>query len=230
MQRFAIGDIHGCLKTFQTLLEQINYSTEDELILLGDYVDRGPDSKGVFDHIFHLREEGYKVMCLMGNHEQMLLDFKKDDKGRKSWLLHGGVQTLMSFDTETVRDIPVKYIDFMTNLPSYYTTDDFIFVHGGLNFTKRNPFKDEYAMLWERAWYKQVNYKWLGKKIIVHGHTPSTREEIEEMGKYIQLNQYINLDCGCYVSERRADMGFLTALNLDSHELYFQKCVDEVIY
>jgi serine/threonine protein phosphatase 1 len=230
MNRYAIGDIHGCLKTFQTLLEQINYSTADELILLGDYVDRGPDSKGVFDHIFHLREKGHNVVCLRGNHEQMLLDVKKDDKGRKSWLNHGGVQTLMSFDAETVHDIPNQYIDFMIDLPSFYITEDFIFVHGGLNFKRKDPFQDEYAMLWERAWYNEVNYKWLDKKIIVHGHTPSTKEDIEDMGKYIKLNQYINLDCGCFVSQRRADMGFLTALNLDTHELYFQKCIDDVIF
>ncbi len=230
MKRYAIGDIHGCLKTFQTLLEQINYSKSDELFLLGDYVDRGPDSKGVFDHIFHLREEGYKVVCLKGNHEQMLLDSIKDDRCRKSWLLNGGVQTLMSFDAETIHEIPDQYSDFMTDLPSYYTTDDFIFVHGGLSFNIKNLFKDESSMLWERAWYDKVNYKWLDKKIIVHGHTPSTKQEIEEMGKYIKMNQYINLDCGCFVSQKRADMGFLTALNLDTHELYFQKCVDEVIY
>ena len=61
MSRFAISDIHGCYKTLLALLDKIAFSKADELYILGDYVDRGPDSKGVIDHIFYLREQGYTV-------------------------------------------------------------------------------------------------------------------------------------------------------------------------
>ncbi|MCC6412552.1 MAG: metallophosphoesterase, partial [Saprospiraceae bacterium] len=64
MKKYAISDIHGCNKTFLALLENLDFSKADELYLLGDYVDRGPDSKGVFDTIFRLQSEGYKVQCL----------------------------------------------------------------------------------------------------------------------------------------------------------------------
>ncbi|MFT5168289.1 MAG: serine/threonine protein phosphatase 1, partial [Saprospiraceae bacterium] len=64
MKQYAISDIHGCAKTFKALLEQISFSKEDVLYLLGDYVDRGPDSKGVIDHIWQLQSEGYTVFCL----------------------------------------------------------------------------------------------------------------------------------------------------------------------
>lgn len=230
MKRLAIGDIHGCLKTFQALLERIDYSKGDELYLLGDYIDRGPDSKGVIDYIMTLLEADNNIICLKGNHEQLLLEALADGNNNKRWVNNGGIQTLMSYESKTVRDLPEKHLEFYQKLPFYVTNDDFIFVHGGLNFTIKSPLKDGYSMIWERAWYDKVDYNWLGKKTIVHGHTPATKEEIEDMGRFVKLNQYINIDCGCYVAQRRQDMGFLTAFNLDTHELTFQKCVDEVIF
>jgi serine/threonine protein phosphatase 1 len=230
MKRYAIGDIHGCLKTFQAILKQINYSKGDELILLGDYVDRGPDSKGVFDFIFELLEAGHNIVCLRGNHEQILLNSRTEPDVKKSWLKHGGVQTLMSFDVQHAEEIPQKYLDFMLNLPYYYESGNYICVHGGLNFKYLNPFDDEYGMMWERYWYDKVNTKWLGNRIIVHGHTPTQKDEIEDMGKHVNQNQYINLDCGCFMNQRRNDMGFLVAFDLDTSELHFLKCEDEVIF
>jgi len=73
MKKYVISDIHGCAKTFKALVDRISFSREDELYLLGDYIDRGPDSKGVIDHIWDLLETGYTVHCLTGNHEQMFL-------------------------------------------------------------------------------------------------------------------------------------------------------------
>ncbi|MEO0876095.1 MAG: metallophosphoesterase, partial [Bacteroidota bacterium] len=66
MRKFAISDIHGCLKTFEALLDQIQFTTQDELYLLGDYIDRGPDSKGVIDLIWKMQADGYQVKCLRG--------------------------------------------------------------------------------------------------------------------------------------------------------------------
>ena len=66
MRKFAISDIHGCLKSFEALLDKIQLSTSDELYILGDYIDRGPDSKGVIDYIWKLEQEGYAVKCLRG--------------------------------------------------------------------------------------------------------------------------------------------------------------------
>jgi len=74
MRQFAIADIHGHLKTFKALLREINFTVFDELFLLGDFIDRGPDSKGVIDYIEELKQTGYTVYCLRGNHEQLCLD------------------------------------------------------------------------------------------------------------------------------------------------------------
>ena len=72
MNKFAISDIHGCAKNFKALLDRISLSLGDELYLLGDYIDRGPDSKGVIDHVWQLQKTGHTVHCLCGNHEQRL--------------------------------------------------------------------------------------------------------------------------------------------------------------
>ena len=76
MRKSAFSDIHGCNRTFSALLDQVAPDTGDELYFLGDYIDRGPDTKGVIDRIWGLEQEGLTVHCLLGNHEQMLMNSK----------------------------------------------------------------------------------------------------------------------------------------------------------
>lgn len=106
MRRFAISDIHGCLRSFRALLEEINFSKEDTLYLLGDYIDRGPDSKGVIDHIWKLQKEGYTVHCLRGNHEQMLLN----EISSPNNYFDGESETLRSFGVKQNLNIPRQYL------------------------------------------------------------------------------------------------------------------------
>ena len=109
MRRFAITDIHGCAQTFKALLNRISFSKDDVLYLLGDYIDRGPDSRGVIDHIWKLQKEGYQVHCLRGNHEQMLLD----EVASKNVWYKGEHATLQSFNANSNKDIPKAYIEWM---------------------------------------------------------------------------------------------------------------------
>ena len=98
MRQFVIGDVHGCKATLVALLEKINAQWDDEIYFLGDYIDRGRDSKGVLDTIFTLIEVGYKVTCLTGNHEAMLLGgYKGNRDDARDWLDNGGKQALKSF-------------------------------------------------------------------------------------------------------------------------------------
>jgi len=120
MHKYTISDIHGCLKTFEALLDTIQFSKSDELYLLGDYVDRGPDSKGVFDLIWSLQEQGYQIQCLRGNHEQLLLDSSKSIQNDLIWKRNGGIQTLASFKSNSVAEIPKKYLQFMEQMPLYF--------------------------------------------------------------------------------------------------------------
>ncbi|NJB86409.1 serine/threonine protein phosphatase 1 [Lewinella marina] len=209
MPRYAVSDIHGCAKTFAALLQRIGFGREDELFLLGDYIDRGPDSRGVLHHIWQLQGEGYRVVCLRGNHEQMLLDALRE--GRPAW------------DYLPHRRERKQTVHWMEYLPFYYETPGYLLVHAGLNFEIDDPLADEEAMLWIRGWEDTLNSDWLGDRVLLYGHTPRpatlVREEIGEM----QLTRRACLDSGCALPH--PEMGYLTALNLDSGEVFFEAWV-----
>ena len=230
MSKYAMTDIHGCLKTFEAMLDKIAFSKSDTLFLLGDYVDRGPDAKGVFDTIMRLQNQGYTINCLLGNHEQELLNSQTDDKSKYHWYQWGGIQTMESFNVKEPRDIPSKYTDFMRNLPRYIEHDGYIFCHAGLNFDMPNPFEAEESLIWIRNWYNDINYKWLGDRIIVHGHTPTDRHDIETMLALLEREQYIDIDCGCFQADKLPFKGYLCCLDLGDRALHFQKCLDKVTF
>ena len=100
---FVIGDIHGCCNTFKKLLAELAIQKSDEIYCIGDYVDRGNDSKGVIDLIINLRIKGYQIHTLRGNHEQMMLDSTIDEERLFHWLQNGGIETLTSFGISSVR-------------------------------------------------------------------------------------------------------------------------------
>ena len=228
MRRFAISDIHGCLQNFKALLEQIAFSTSDELYILGDYIDRGPDSKGVIDHIWYLQKEGYAVFCLKGNHEDMLLKAQYSASDLTSWLRNGGKPTLESFGVELVREIPSEYRNWFQDLAYYFEVDHYILVHAGLGFYDKNPLKDKNLMLWIRRWYDDINKKWLGNRIILHGHTPTSALSIRDAVDNLHEVPALDIDNGCVYS--RAGLGQLLAFDLGTKELHFHKCIDDVLY
>jgi len=129
IKKWVIPDIHGCAKTLSTLIEnQIKPHKNDHLIFLGDYIDRGPDSKGVIDYIMNLERNEYNVTALLGNHEDYcvraydediknkgFLGFRRKTKIQQEWEMYGGLQALQSFDVEWPKDIQEKYIDWMRN-------------------------------------------------------------------------------------------------------------------
>ena len=225
---FAIGDTHGCLDTLQALLDKIAFTTQDELIMLGDYIDRGPDSKGVIDKLMRLNTEGYNVKMLRGNHEQMFLDdYNKET--RKSYGIFGNEETLKSFGINSIRQTPTPYLVFMKSLPFYHLTDNYILVHAGLKFRKgQDPLADETNMMWVRDWYADVNRAWLGDRIIVHGHTPQPMEDTEMQLRALWYLPYLNIDCGaCFKNKIHQGGGRLCAFDLTNQELFFQENVEE---
>lgn len=223
MRILAISDIHGCLNTFKALLRKINYSKEDQLFLLGDFIDRGFNSKGVIDHILDLQNAGYTIYCLKGNHEQMLTNSILHSKDTSLWLHHGGKETLSSFGVNDIYDIPKKYISWMEELLMFYEYENYIFVHAGLNFDIPNPLEGLHSMLWIRAWYRDINYEWLKNRIIVHGHTPSSKQEIEENFQSLDYIQAIDIDAGCVFKSQ--DLQLLCAIDLTNRQLYFERRV-----
>lgn len=205
---FAVGDIHGCSNTFKRLLlDKIKIQKTDIIYCLGDYIDRGIDSKGVIDFILELRAEGHTIYTLRGNHEQMMLDAPLSKEKWNHWIKNGGTEALKSFNISSLEQLPSKYIDFLKSTDLYLETDDFIFVHAGLNFNLENPFSDKVSMLWSRDEYIDISK--INNKTIIHGHTPVSLVKILN-----QPNKYnINIDGGC-VFKNNKDFGYLVALSI----------------
>lgn len=228
--RYAIGDIHGCHKTFRAMVEaEIAPGRGDELYLLGDYIDRGPDSKGVLDYIMELQRQEYQVFPLMGNHEDMLLSATLGDNEFDMWCYNGAGSTLMSFgiseddimtqDYRLAFRIPRPYREYLLSLKYYYSLQDYILVHAGIDFSGEKPFLDRHAMLWSRNPY--IDREKLGKKKIIHGHNPVPYEEIMLMAEN-EHSVAINLDGGCVFTWTKG-LGNLIAMNLDSRQIYRRK-------
>ncbi len=227
MRKIAISDIHGCNKSFNALLEKIALTRDDLLLLGGDYIDRGPDSKGVIDTIMSLINHGYKVRCLKGNHESLMETAQFDREANKHWLMFGGKQTIKSFGVRKVQQIEDEYWDFLDALELYHSDDSFIFVHAGINFTNGDPLHDLDAFLWLRNWYKDIDYDWLGDRVIIHGHTPNSHQNIRAALENLETDKVINIDCGCYMTIE-AGKGRLCAFDITNRELHFQKNLDSM--
>ncbi len=222
MARFAITDIHGCLKTFRNLLEdKLQVSKRDSVYLLGDYVDRGPDSKGVLDYIMNLQKKGYKIEGLRGNHEDMMVKSLFGEGQKQHWFRNGGRATMASFKVENPKDIQPRYFDFIDSLNYFFELDDYLLVHAGFNFKNENIFEDKEYMLWTRN--HRPKKEMLGGKKVVHGHTPITQLTLSRQFKNGQTLD-INLDNGCVY--QNDGYNHLVALNLDNLELTFQENID----
>jgi len=213
---FAIGDIHGCFDAFKNLIEhKIKLNRNDKLILLGDFIDRGKQSKEVVDYIIDLLRKDFDIVPLMGNHEAMLLDVLEDKEYLSNWILNGGHETLHSFGIHSLKDLDQHYSAFFKSLILYYSFDNFLFVHAGFNNASEDPFSDKHQMLWSR--YKVYTHPLLKDKIIIHGHTPITETQCQQL--VTARKQTINIDTGCVYSHE-VGFGRLTALELYSYNLF----------
>ena len=230
-KRYVVGDIHGCAKSFRSMVrEKIRLKKDDTLFLLGDYIDRGPDSKAVLDFIMELKNESYNVKPIMGNHEYMLLKSLDDEEEFANWMKNGSAQTLMSFGVpgekvsvpDSIRRIPDLYIDFLGGLNFYEETDDFYFVHAGLARGMENPKDDLETLFWSRKEY--YNKTILRNRILIHGHTPVSMISIQDR-IFDGEGKILNLDGGCVYSHI-SGFGNLVGMNLDSFELFFQKNIE----
>jgi serine/threonine protein phosphatase 1 len=222
MARYALSDIHGCALTLKALvLDKLHLKKTDELYILGDLVNKGPDTKGVLDFVMHLQKQNYSVRCLRGNHDQMLL--KASNKGEAALNLTPDEKELVlrSFGIKNFEHLPPKYVKFLDELEYYLELPDYYLVHAGFDFKQDNIFKDKEAMLNIRGY--KLNTNKLNQKRLVHGHTPVALHSIK---KAISHNSSdLNLDAGC-VYYKNASYGNLVALNLDSQELFIQSNQD----
>jgi len=212
---FAIGDIHGCFRPFHELVvKHIDLKKDDRLILLGDYIDRGTQSREVVDFIMDLIEKGFDVVPLTGNHETMLLGSYNDPGLLYQWFMNSGESTLQSFGVEDVRNLSKKYIDFFSGLKYYISEGNNIFVHAGFNDDEEDPFSDRFHMVWEsRVIYKNPL---LQGKTIIHGHRPKGLGYVKKQIR--GRASVIPLDTGC-VYGQEAGYGYLSALEVNTMTL-----------
>lgn len=125
----AIGDIHGCVQSLKALWKKLEPYKDHTHVFIGDYIDRGPDSKGVVDFLLEVQDERESVF-LKGNHELMLLN-SLSTVNKKHWILNGGQTTLDSYNIEYAHGLPDNHLEFYLGLKLYYETDDYFFVHAG---------------------------------------------------------------------------------------------------
>ncbi|HEY9123213.1 MAG TPA: metallophosphoesterase, partial [Bacteroidales bacterium] len=206
----------------EALLEKIVLTREDHLFLLGDYIDRGPDSSGVVDFIIRLKTEGYKIVALRGNHEDDLLkaslSFDKD-----SFVFY--VNRFKSGDLLTTEgQIKEEYKTFFNSLPFYFELPDFILVHAGVNFKIQNPFEDKDALIFLRN--TDYNAHKAKNRRVIYGHQPTYLNDI--MAAIDEQRFLIPLDNGCvYNSLHKVYdyryLGHLLCLDLDSWELSMER-------
>lgn len=235
-KRWVIPDVHGCVKTLKSLItDLIRPTRHDALYFLGDYVDRGPDSKGVIDYIRFLQKDEYNITTLKGNHEDFMVELYEAEikskntwwhnlgnRKHKAWMAIGGKPTLESFGVHHVREIPVEYIEWMKNLTYFVSLEDFVLVHAGLNFKNEDPFEDKHAMLWLRDY--EIKPEKIGNRRIIHGHVPVNMELITLAIKN-RFYKFVDIDNGPYISGREG-FGNMVALDLDTMEMVIQYNMD----
>lgn len=214
----AIGDIHGCSKTLNALLNRLDdvFGNTREYVFLGDYVDRGPDTKGVIDLLIEFSQT-HKCVFLRGNHDAMLL-MAYPQRELLDWFDNGGDATMESYQKgDSGISIPQRHLRFFINTKLYYDTPNWFFVHGGLppHKTIEESIADESlwsSFLWRRDHLESEDNVW--EKTVIFGHTP---ERSPITGKNL-----LGIDTGCVYEH----YGKLTAVLLPEMDFVQQKRLD----
>ncbi|MEI7694370.1 MAG: metallophosphoesterase family protein [Chlorobium sp.] len=206
----AIGDIHGCLFSLKKLIEKLNIEPGEQIVFLGDLIDRGPRSKEVVEYVIGLSVQ-YSCHYIMGNHELMYLNYL-DNRDVNNWVLCGGLATLKSYNSTDGRNIAQEHLAFFRNAKFFLETESYLFTHGGLDpelsiQDNLRYYKPE-EFCWQQVHMRQSfrdsnNYNW--KKTVVCAHTAVTEP--------VLLDKLIAIDTGCVYKES-PKMGKLTAVIL----------------
>jgi serine/threonine protein phosphatase 1 len=208
---YAVGDIHGRFDLLVDLLARIDPADSQQIIFLGDYIDRGPDSARTLSYLYDLTLRRPKdVICLMGNHERMMLDFIDDPLGRGSgWLRNGGITTLASFgiktrpqhhDSEQLLEIcsafeavlPASLIKWMRQLPLCWNSGNMWCVHGAMNPAAPPVGQRSKTMLWGHRDF--LNIPRQDGACIIHGHT--------SVAEPTNFDSRIAVDTGAYRTDK----------------------------
>jgi serine/threonine protein phosphatase 1 len=208
----AIGDIHGCALALDALLEAIGPRPEDVIVTLGDYINRGPDSRDVLDRLIEL-ERQCTLVPILGNHDQMLLAALAGvDRALSDLLDMGGGATLASYGAGRITEadlvrIPPTHCAFLERCRDYYETETHIFVHAQYDPDETMDEQSSLWLRWESLRYGIPDPHVSGKRAIV-GHSSQKSGEVLDVGHLVCIDTY------CYGG------GWLTALDVDTDELW----------
>jgi serine/threonine protein phosphatase 1 len=211
---YAVGDIHGRLDLLDRLhaLIDADFTAKPppvvNLIYLGDYVDRGPDSSGVVERLANGPSDFVNVTLLRGNHEEMLLRFLEDPSYGSAWSLAGGLETLVSYDvdvgkvlkehgypglSESFKDkLPGRHLSLLSELKASVTVGDYFFCHAGVRPGTPLEQQEEQDLVWIREEFLEATRDF--GKTIVHGHSPVVQPDFRK--------NRINIDTGGYATGR----------------------------
>ncbi len=202
----AIGDIHGYSAALDGLLEVVRPRPEDTLVFLGDYVDRGPDSRGVIDRLTRLCD-ACSVVTILGNHDEMMLACHDDRRAFLNWLVMGGSATLDSYGGESEAKIPDSHLEFLEECLEVYETERYFFVHAMYVAELSLDQQPGSALRWEGL-RDSIPKPHRSGKIAIVGHTSQRSGEILDLGHIICIDTY------CYGG------GWLTALDVQTGEVW----------
>lgn len=224
---YAIGDIHGrydllCALEGRILEDAARHPDKERiLVYLGDYIDRGAESREVIEHLSGSQSSGVRSVFLMGNHEQSMLGFLEDPMGYAPWLHYGGLATLGSYGidpppfgtdsqlealAEALREaLPAHHLAFLSQLRDYYVLGDYLFVHAGIRPGVPIEAQSRGDLLWVRGAFLESSKR--HPKIVVHGHNIADEPQVRP--------NRIGIDTGAYASGR------LTCLVLEGESRQF---------
>jgi serine/threonine protein phosphatase 1 len=210
---YVVGDIHGCAKELEALLRGLDLAPDDTLAFVGDYIDRGPDSRAVVGLLLGVQRDRPGTVFLRGNHEDMCLDYLgRHGHWGEAWRLNGGAATLQSYGlgakasgAEAAARIPATHVAFFESLATSYVAERWLLVHAGIRPSVSLEEQDEEDLLWIREEFiAQVHPL---PYTVVFGHTPQRHVLVD-------LPYKIGIDTGCVYG------GWLTALELSERMLY----------
>ncbi|WP_027544880.1 metallophosphoesterase family protein [Bradyrhizobium sp. WSM2254] len=203
---FAIGDVHGCSQKLERLIatcERVSARRQSRFILIGDYVDRGPDAKGGIDFLMKEQvRQPYRFVCLRGNHEQMLLAAaaaERSDSDLVNWWANGGEQTLESYGVNDPSELPDDHLAWIRALPLKLTDGKRLYVHAGIRPGVAMAAQTAHDLLWIREPFLSSDLD--HGALVVHGHTP-TKSGLPDL----RTNR-LNIDTGaCFGGQLTAAM------------------------
>jgi len=216
MARYVIGDIHGCADETQRLIDALPLARGDRLVFLGDYIDRGPNSRGVVSYLLSLQQhhEEIEFVFLKGNHEDMLLSYLGlSGRHGDMFLINGGKATLASYglaaDHQTARHalsvIPSSHLEFYKQLKNYHSMDSFLCVHAGIHPQKALAEQSDEELLWIRNAFIYRPHSL--PCTVLFGHTP-------QASVFYDLPYKVGLDTGLVYGN------MLTCLEVDEKVLF----------